>query len=94
MEVTQFITNFISMATLQVIFVIITFKLMLSDYEPPIQKSLQALVCVIIGAVLSTLLDPSVNGFMTGVICAGISFYGADYINEVRKIADKDADEE
>lgn len=93
MEVTNFLTNFFSMATLQVIFVIVVFKLMLSDYEPPIQKSLQALVCVVVGAVLSTILEPNVHGFMTGIICAGISFYGADYVNEVRKIADKDLDD-
>ena len=90
MQVTEFITDFISITTLQVIFAIITFKLILGDYEPPIQKSLQALVCVIVGATLSTLLNPSVQGFMSGVICAGISFYGADYVNEVRKITDRD----
>lgn len=92
MEIMDFLSNFISFATLQIIFCIITFKLILSDYEPPIQKSLQALVCVVIGATLSTLSEPTTNGFMTGVICAGLSFYGADYINELRKIADKDLD--
>lgn len=88
----DFLSDFLSWATLQVIFVIITFKLMLSDYEPPIQKALQALVCVVVGAILSTLLEPNVYGFMSGVICAGISFYGADYINEIRKITDKNLD--
>lgn len=90
MEVMDFIKEFLSIITLQIIFVIVVFKLILSDYEPPIQKSLQALVCVVVGALLSTLINPTVNGFMTGVICAGISFYGADYVNEVRKITDKD----
>lgn len=90
MEVMDFIKEFLSIVTLQIIFVIVVFKLILSDYEPPIQKSLQALVCVVVGALLSTLTNPTVNGFMTGVICAGISFYGADYVNEVRKITDKD----
>lgn len=86
----DFLSEFLSWATLQIIFVIITFKLILSDYQPPIQKSLQALACVLIGATLSTLLEPTVHGFMVGVICAGISFYGADYVNEVRKITDRD----
>lgn len=90
MEVMDFVKEFLSIITLQIIFVIVVFKLILSDYEPPIQKSLQALVCVVVGALLSTLINPTVNGFMTGVICAGISFYGADYVNEVRKITDKD----
>ena len=90
MEVMDFIKEFLSIITLQIIFVIVVFKLILSDYEPPIQKSLQALVCVVVGALLSTLINPTVNGFMTGAICAGISFYGADYVNEVRKITDKD----
>ena len=90
MEVMDFIKEFLSIVTLQIIFVIVVFKLILSDYEPPIQKSLQALDCVVVGALLSTLINPTVNGFMTGVICAGISFYGADYVNEVRKITDKD----
>ena len=90
MEVMDFIKEFLSIITLQIIFVIVVFKLILSDYEPPIQKSLQALVCVVVGALLSTLINPTVNGFMTGVICAGISFYGADYVNEVRKITDRD----
>ena len=90
MEVMDFVKEFLSIITLQIIFVIVVFKLILSDYEPPIQKSLQALVCVAVGALLSTLINPTVNGFMTGVICAGISFYGADYVNEVRKITDRD----
>lgn len=90
MEVMDFVKEFLSIITLQIIFVIVVFKLILSDYEPPIQKSLQALVCVVVGALLSTLINPTVNGFMTGVICAGISFYGADYVNEVRKITDRD----
>ena len=90
----DFLSQFLSWATLQIIFVIITFKLILSDYEPPIQKSLQALICVVIGALISILIEPTVHGFMVGVISAGISFYGADYINEIRKITDKDFEEE
>lgn len=93
MDMNEFISSFISLTTLQLILVIITFKLILGDHIPPIQKSIQALVCVFIGSLLSMLIDPSVHGFMAGVISAGISFYGADYINELRKITIKDEDE-
>lgn len=65
---------------------------MLGDYIPPIQKSLQAFICVCIGSSLSMLIEPTVHGFMVGVISAGVSFYGAEYINELRKIAIKNSD--
>ena len=93
MDMTAFLSSFVSLTTLQIILVIITFKLILSDYIPPIQKSIQALVCVLIGSLLSVLVEPNVHGFMIGVISAGISFYGADYINELRKITIKNEDE-
>lgn len=93
MDINAFISSFISLTTLQLILVIITFKLILGDYIPPIQKSLQALVCVGIGSGLSVLIEPTVHGFMIGVISAGVSFYGADYINELRQIALKDSKE-
>ena len=93
MDMTAFLSSFVSLTTLQIILVIITFKLILSDYIPPIQKSIQALVCVLIGSLLSVLVEPNVHGFMIGVISAGISFYGADYINELRSITLKNEDE-
>lgn len=92
MDINSFVSSFISLTTLQLILVVITFKLILGDYIPPIQKSIQALVCVFIGASLSILIEPTVHGFMIGVISAGISFYGADYINELRKITIKNED--
>lgn len=93
MDLNTFISSFISLTTIQLILVIVTFKLILGDYIPPIQKSLQALVCVVIGATLSLMIEPTVHGFMVGVISAGISFYGADYINELRQLTTKDSKE-
>lgn len=76
----------LSVATVELVFVIVVFKLILSNYEPPIQESIQAFACVVIGIVLALLMRFTVESFMIGVICSGLGFYGGTYVNEIRGI--------
>lgn len=95
MEEINVIQTILSVATVELVFVIVVFKLILSNYEPPIQESIQALGCVFIGVTLALLMEFSVQSFMTGVICSGLGFYGGTYVNEIRGIkntVDKDDD--
>lgn len=78
----------LSVATIELVFVIVVFKLILSNYKPPIQESLQALACVCIGIALALLMKFTVESFMLGVICSGLGFYGGTYVNEIRGIND------
>lgn len=90
MEVLETLFN---VATVEIIFVIVVFKLILNNYEPPIQQSIQAFICVCIGVILAMIIETSVHSFMIGVISSGLGFYGGTYINEIRCIKDNMADD-
>lgn len=92
METMEVLQSIINVATIEIVFVVIVFKLILGNYQPPIQQSVQAFVCVIIGVALALAVEQNVHSFMTGIISAGLGFYGGTYINEIRGIR-KELDE-
>lgn len=86
METMEILQSIVSVATVEIVFVVVVFKLILGNYQPPIQQSIQAFVCVIIGVALALAIEQNVYSFMTGIISAGIGFYGGTYVNEIRGI--------
>lgn len=70
----------------ELIIVILTIKLILARYKPPIQESVQAIICLIIGVALSIFLDPSKEGLMVGLIGSGFAFYGEELLQAFKKI--------
>lgn len=93
MDTQEIIKSIMSLATIEIIFVIVVFRLILNNYKPPIQQSLQALVCVVIGISLAMVVERNVHSFMMGIIAAGIGFYGGTYINTIKGIKE-DIDDE
>lgn len=83
---------------IELIIVVTTIKLITSRYQPPIQESLQAIICIAIGTLLAMFVDPTPDGFVTGIVGSGLAFYGADLVkafNGVRAdIKDLDRDKE
>lgn len=94
MESTNILQSIISFATVEIVLVVIVFKLILGNYKPPIQQSLQALICVAISVTLAMVIQPNVHSFMAGIISAGIGFYGGTYLNEIKGLKNDDADDE
>ncbi len=63
---------------IEIILVVAIVKLVVTQYRPPIQKSLCALVCIALGVILGLLIDPSTQGLTNGIIGAGFGFYGGE----------------
>lgn len=62
----------------EVVVIVMIIKLIVSNYQPPIQESIQAIICIAIGTVIGLLIDPSVEGLTTAIISSGIGFYGEE----------------
>ena len=62
----------------EVVVIVMIIKLVVSNYQPPIQESIQAIICIAIGTVIGLLIDPSVEGLTTAIISSGIGFYGEE----------------
>lgn len=71
---------------LELIIVVTTIKLITSRYQPPIQESIQALICIGIGTTLSLVINFSTQGFVTGVVGSGLAFYGKDLIQAFKSV--------
>lgn len=70
----------------EIIVVVITLKLIVSRWQPPVQESIQAIICIIIGTGIGFLINSSIEGFMSGIIASGVAFYGKDLIGEFKTI--------
>lgn len=94
METMEVLRELFNVATVEIIFCIVVFKLILTNYKPPIQQSIQAAVCVLIAVTLALIVNPTIESFMLGIISAGIGFYGGIYIDEIRGIKKDVTDDE
>lgn len=65
---------------LELIVVVTTIKLITSRYRPPIQESIQAIICIGIGTILALIINPTPDGFVTGIFGSGLAFYGGDLV--------------
>lgn len=73
---------------LELVIVVTTIKLIVSRYQPPVQESVQALICIAIGTGLALFVNPTAEGFVTGILGSGIAFYGADLLDAFKKVKD------
>ena len=69
------------------VLVVLVIKLVVSQWYPPITKSKQAILCIVIGTGLSLILDPSKTGLVTGIIGSGFAFYGEELITAFKGVA-------
>lgn len=77
----------ISVQTLiEMVVVVLILKLIVSRWQPPIQESLQAIICIILGTTVGFFFNPTPEGFITGIIASGVAFYGGDLFAEFRTI--------
>lgn len=71
---------------LEIVIIVLTLKLIVGRWKPPVQESLQAIICIALGTILGIVINPTVEGFVAGVISSGIAFYGGDLLSEFRSI--------
>ena len=77
---------------LEIVIVVLTLKLIVSRWQPPLQESLQAIISICLGTAIALAMNPTVEGFVSGIISSGIAFYGGDLISEFTTIKDDIAD--
>ncbi len=61
-------------------------KMVVEKWEPPFQKSVQALILLALGAFTGCFLTPSKEGFITGLIAGTISFWGSGIFAEIKEL--------
>ena len=65
----------------EVVFVSLLLKLIVGQWYPPIQKSLQAIFVVVIGSIIGWFLNPTREGFVVGLIASAFAFYGRELVD-------------
>lgn len=70
----------------ELIIIVLTVKLVVAKYKPPIQESIQALICIFIGTSLAIFMNPSKEGLITGLVGSGFAFYGEELFNAFKNI--------
>lgn len=66
--------------------IMVGIKLILENYKPPIQKSVQALVMLFVGGAGGFLLNPTKEGLVTGLVGGTVAFWGRDIFAKVDEI--------
>lgn len=74
---------------IELILVVLTLKLIVSRWQPPIQESKQAILCIFLGTILGLVVNPTKEGFTYGIIASGVAFYGGDLISSFKSIKDE-----
>lgn len=77
---------------LEIVIIVLTLKLIVSRWQPPLQESLQAIISICLGTAIALAMNPTVEGFVSGIISSGVAFYGGDLISEFTTIKDDIAD--
>ena len=72
----------------ELVLVVLTLKLIVSRWQPPIQESKQAILCIFLGTGLGLLINPTKAGLVYGIIASGVAFYGGDLIHSFTAIKD------
>lgn len=77
---------------IELILVVLTLKLIVSRWQPPIQESKQAIFCIAVGTTIGWFINPTKEGIIYGIISSGIAFYGGDLISSFKSIKDEISD--
>ena len=72
----------------ELVLVVLTLKLIVSRWQPPIQESKQAILCIFLGTGLGLFVNPTKTGLIYGIIASGVAFYGGDVIQSCTAIKD------
>lgn len=77
---------------IEIILVTLIIKLIVTQWTPPIQRSLCAILSIVLGSTLGYIIQPNIEGLIGGVIGSGFAFYGGELL-QAFKIVTKDLDD-
>ncbi len=66
---------------LEVLFISLLTKLVVGQWYPPVQKSLQAILVCGVGSGAGWFLNPTREGFVVGLIASAFAFYGRELVD-------------
>ena len=73
---------------IELIIVVLIMKLIVGQWYPPVQKSLQAILCIGLGTSIGYMVTPTKEGLITGIIGSGFAFYGEELITAFKGVAE------
>ena len=65
---------------LEVLFISLLVKLVIGQWNPPVQKSLQAILVCLVGSGTGLFLNPTKEGFIVGLVASAFAFYGRELV--------------
>lgn len=65
----------------EVVFVALLVKLVVGQWYPPVQKSLQAILVCSVGSGTGWFLNPTREGFILGLVASAFAFYGKELVD-------------
>ena len=74
---------------IELIGVVTVMKLICMQWTPPIQRSLQAIICLILGSVIGCIMNPTAEGLITAILGSGFAFYGGELLDAFKSVADE-----
>lgn len=73
----------------EIVFVALLVKLVVGQWYPPVQKSIQAIFVCGIGSVTGWFLNPTREGFILGLVASAFAFYGRELTDGFLTIYDE-----
>ena len=70
----------------EVVFVALLVKLVVGQWYPPVQKSIQALLVCSVGSGTGWFLNPSREGFILGLLASSLAFYGRELVDALHTV--------
>lgn len=70
----------------EIVFVALLVKLVVGQWYPPVQKSVQALFVCGIGSATGWFLNPTREGFIVGLIASAFAFYGKELVDAFQTV--------
>lgn len=78
---------------IQMTIIMISVALILSNWQPPIPKGQQGLICFIVGGVLGYLFSGfNFDGIMTGLIAASVAFWRSELFKIFSEVREETVD--
>ena len=71
---------------LEVVFVALVVKLVVGQWYPPVQKSIQAIFVCAIGSGTGWFLNPTREGFVVGLVASAFAFYGKELTDAFKTV--------
>lgn len=73
----------------EIVFVALLVKLVVGQWYPPVQKSVQAILVCTIGSATGWFLNPTREGFILGLVASAFAFYGRELTDGFLTIYDE-----